>query len=110
VCIADESKWVDTLGQFPLPVEVLPMATGQVMRQFQAMGGQASVRQKEGVPLVTDNGQHIVDVRGLKIADPLAFEREVNQWAGVVTVGVFARQKAQVCLLGTPAGVKTLVF
>jgi ribose 5-phosphate isomerase A len=110
VCIADESKWVDTLGQFPLPVEVLPMATGQVMRQFQAMGGQTSVRQKDGAPLVTDNGQHIVDVRGLKIADPLAFEREVNQWAGVVTVGVFARQKAQVCLLGTPAGVKTLVF
>ena len=110
VCIADESKWVSTLGEFPLPVEVLPMATAQVMRQFEALGGQASVRLKEGAPLVTDNGQHIVDVRGLKIEDPLDFEREVNQWAGVVTVGVFARQKAQVCLLGTPSGVKTLVF
>ncbi len=110
VCIADESKWVSTLGQFPLPVEVLPMATAQVMRQFQAWGGQASVRQKDGAPLVTDNGQHIVDVRGLKIEDPMAFEQEVNQWAGVVTVGVFARQKAQVCLLGTPSGVKTIRF
>ena len=110
VCIADESKWVEHLGAFPLPVEVIPMATARVIRQFAAMGGSAKVRQKDGQPLVTDNGQHIVDVIGLNITDPLAFENQVSQWPGVVTVGVFAHQKAQVCLLGTPTGVKTLVF
>ena len=110
VCIADESKLVNALGAFPLPVEVIPMATARVMRQFAAMGGNASVRMKNGHPLVTDNGQHIVDVTGLKITDPLAFETQVNQWPGVVTVGVFAFQKAQVCLLGTSTGVKTLTF
>ncbi len=110
VCIADESKLVDVLGAFPLPVEVIPMATARVMRQFAAMGATAAVRQKDGQPLVTDNGQHIVDVKGLKITDPVAFETEVSQWPGVVTVGVFALQKAQVCLLGTSTGVKTLNF
>ena len=110
VCIADESKLVDALGAFPLPVEVIPMATARVMRQFAAMGATAAVRQKDGQPLVTDNGQHIVDVKGLKITDPVAFETEVSQWPGVVTVGVFALQKAQVCLLGTASGVKTLNF
>ena len=110
VCIADESKLVDALGAFPLPVEVIPMATARVMRQFAAMGGTAVVRLKDGQPLVTDNGQHIVDVKGLKITDPVAFENTVSQWPGVVTVGVFAMQKAQVCLLGTSTGVKTLTF
>ena len=110
VCIADESKWVEHLGAFPLPVEVIPMATARVLRQFAAMGGSAKVRQKDGQPLVTDNGQHIVDVTGLNITDPLAFETQVSQWPGVVTVGVFAFQKAQVCLLGTSTGVKTLTF
>ena len=110
VCIADESKLVDALGAFPLPVEVIPMATARVMRQFAAMGGSAVVRQKDGQPLVTDNGQHIIDVKGLKITDPVAFENTVSQWPGVVTVGVFALQKAQVCLLGTSTGVKTLAF
>lgn len=110
VCIADESKLVEHLGAFPLPVEVIPMATERVIRQFSAMGGSAKVRQKDGQPLVTDNGQHIVDVTGLKIADPLAFENQVSQWPGVVTVGVFAHQKAQVCLLGTGAGVRVLEF
>ena len=110
VCIADESKLVQTLGAFPLPVEVIPMATAQTIRRFAAMGGAATVRLKDGAPLVTDNGQHIVDVRGLKISDPLAFETTVSQWPGVVTVGVFAHQKAQVCLLGTASGVRTLTF
>ncbi|APW38553.1 ribose 5-phosphate isomerase A [Rhodoferax koreense] len=110
VCIADASKLVQTLGKFPLPVEVIPMATTRVIRQFAAMGGTAQVRMKNGAPLVTDNGQHIVDVTGLSIVDPLAFESEVNQWPGVVTVGVFAHQKANVCLLGTDEGVKTLTF
>jgi len=110
VCIADESKLVETLGAFPLPVEVIPMASSRIMAQFAAMGGQAQVRMKNGEPLVTDNGQHIIDVKGLKIQDPVGFETEVSQWPGVVTVGVFAHQKAQVCLLGTSDGVKTLKF
>ncbi len=110
VCIADESKLVDVLGAFPLPVEVIPMAAAQLMRQFAALGGSASVRLKDGAPLVTDNGQHIIDVLGLQIKDPLVFEMQVSQWPGVVTIGVFAVQKAQVCLLGTASGVKTLRF
>ncbi len=110
VCIADESKRVDVLGRFPLPVEVIPMATQRIVRQFAALGGSARVRLKEGQPLVTDNGQHILDVTGLSIRDPLAFETEVNQWPGVLTVGVFAQQKAAVCLLGTSGGVQTLNF
>ena len=110
VCIADDSKLVKTLGKFPLPVEVIPMAAKRVIRQFARMGGQAQVRLKDGQPLVTDNGQHIIDVSGLQIADPLAFESTVSQWPGVVTVGVFAHQRAQVCLLGTTTGVKTLKF
>jgi ribose 5-phosphate isomerase A len=110
VCIADESKLVQVLGRFPVPVEVIPMATQRLMRQFAAMGGAARVRLQGGNPVVTDNGQHILDVTGLAISDPLGFESEVNQWPGVVTVGVFARQKPHVCLLGTPGGVKTLVF
>ena len=110
VCIADASKRVQTLGAFPLPVEVIPMAARRLMRQFAALGGLAQVREKDGVPLVTDNGQHIVDVTGLQITDPRAFEAEVSQWPGVLTVGVFAFQKADVCLLGTPSGVQTLHF
>jgi len=110
VCIADESKLVGVLGAFPLPVEVIPMASSRIMAQFAAMGGQAQVRMKDGAPLVTDNGQHIIDVKGLKINDPMTFETQVSQWPGVVTVGVFAHQKAQVCLLGTSDGVKTLKF
>ena len=110
ICIADESKLVKTLGAFPLPVEVIPMASARIIRQFTAMGGAAQVRLKDGKPLVTDNGQHIVDVKGLQITDPLRFESDVSQWPGVVTVGVFAHQKAQVCLLGTATGVKTLTF
>jgi ribose 5-phosphate isomerase A len=110
VCIADESKLVDVLGAFPLPVEAIPMAAKQLIRQFIALGGTATVRLKDGAPLVTDNGQHIIDVLGLQITDPVAFEMQVSQWPGVVTVGVFALQKAQVCLLGTASGVKTLNF
>lgn len=110
VCIADESKRVDVLGKFPLPVEVIPMAVARIVRQFAALGGTATLRLKDGAPLVTDNGQQILDVRGLQIRDPLAFETEVSQWPGVVTVGVFAHQRAQVCLLGTPSGVQTLNF
>ncbi|OOG51958.1 ribose-5-phosphate isomerase RpiA [Polaromonas sp. C04] len=110
VCIADESKLVPTLGKFPLPVEVIPMATQRLIRQFATLGGRATVRLSDGQPLVTDNGQQLLDVTGLQISDPLAFESQVNQWPGVVTVGVFAHQKAHVCLLGTAGGVKTLKF
>ena len=106
VCIADQSKLVDTLGRFPLPVEVIPMAAAQIARKLRALGGQAVLR--HGV--VTDNGCHIIDVTGLQIVDPAAIEREINQWPGVVTVGIFARNRASVCLLGTPEGVKTLNF
>ncbi|MDB5944512.1 MAG: ribose 5-phosphate isomerase [Ramlibacter sp.] len=110
VCIADESKLVGVLGRFPLPVEVIPMAARRLMRQFAAMGGIAQLRMKDGQPLVTDNGQHILDVTGLTLSEPLRFENEVNQWPGVVTVGVFAHQKASVCLLGTAQGVRTMTF
>lgn len=110
VCIVDQSKRVDALGAFPLPVEVIPMAAQRIAAQFAAKGGQATLRLKDGQPLVTDNGQHILDVRGLRITDPLGFESEVNQWPGVVTVGVFAHQKATVCLMGTPTGVQTLKY
>lgn len=110
VCIADASKLVDVLGAFPLPVEVIPMAAQQIARRFAALGGTATLRLKGGQPLVTDNGQHILDVRGLQVADPLAFESDVNQWPGVVTVGVFAHQKASICLLGTAEGVKTISY
>lgn len=106
VCIADESKLVPVLGRFPLPVEVIPMAAPQVARRFAALGGQAALR----VGVLTDNGHPILDVRGLQITDPLAMETEINQWPGVVTVGIFARHRAAVCLLGTPGGVRTLTF
>ena len=110
VCIADESKRVEVLGRFPLPVEVIPMATQRIVRQFQALGGTAKVRLRDGRPLVTDNGQHILDVTGLAIGAPLAFEQQVKLWPGVVEVGVFAQQKAAVCLLGTATGVQTLTY
>jgi ribose 5-phosphate isomerase A len=110
VCIADESKRVATLGAFPVPVEIIPMAARRLCAQFAAMGAQAQVRQRAGAPLVTDNGQWILDVAGLRITQPLAFETTVSQWPGVVTVGVFAHQRAQVCLLGTALGVQELRF
>ncbi|HNU10133.1 MAG TPA: ribose-5-phosphate isomerase RpiA [Rubrivivax sp.] len=106
VCIADESKQVPVLGRFPLPVEVIPMAVAQLVRRFAALGGSATLR--EGVR--TDNGLPILDVRGLSITDPPAMEAEVNQWPGVVTVGIFARHRASVCLLGTRDGVRRLDF
>ena len=107
VCIVDETKQVPVLGAFPLPVEVIPMAAAQVARRFAAsFGGQAVLR----AGVVTDNGNHILDVRGLRIEDPFTMEAEVNQWPGVVTVGIFARHRARVCLLGTSSGVKTVTF
>jgi ribose 5-phosphate isomerase A len=107
VCIADESKLVEVMGRFPLPVEVIPMAAAQVARRFaSAYRGVATLR----AGVTTDNGNSILDVRGLAITDPLVMETEVNQWPGVVTVGIFARHRARVCLLGTAQGVRTIDF
>ncbi len=106
VCIADQSKQVQVLGAYPLPVEVITMAAPQVARRFAALGGVATLR--PGV--LTDNGHPILDVQGLRITDPLGLETEVNQWPGVVTVGIFARHRARVCLLGTPQGVRSLTY
>lgn len=104
VCIADESKLVDVLGTFPLPVEVIPMARSYVARQIVKLGGQPIWRES----VVTDNGNYILDVRGMKFVDPIESERTFNQIAGVVTVGLFAQRGADVLILGTASGVKKL--
>ena len=104
VCIADESKKVEALGAFPLPVEVIPMARSLVARKLVTLGGAPTWR--EGV--VTDNGNWILDVHGLSITDPVSTETLINQIPGVVTVGLFAHRKADVLLLGGPQGVRRL--
>jgi ribose 5-phosphate isomerase A len=106
VCIADESKRVAVLGQFPLPVEVIDMARAQVTRRFAALGGRAVLR----AGVLTDNGHPLLDVHGLQITDPAAMEAEINQWPGVVAVGIFARHRAKVCLLGTAQGVQRIEY
>lgn len=110
VCIADGSKLVNFLGKFPLPVEVIPMAQSAVIRQLNLLGGDARLRLAGNAPLITDNGNVIIDVFGLQITDPAVLEEKINNIVGVVTVGLFARQGANVCLLGTAEGVKTLHF
>jgi len=102
ICIADQSKLVDVLGQFPLPVEVIPMARSHVARELVKLGGSPEYR--EGI--VTDNGNHILDVHGLKIVDPVATEKAINAIVGVVTNGLFASRPADVLLVGTPEGVQ----
>jgi ribose 5-phosphate isomerase A len=104
VCIVDDSKLVDVLGRFPLPVEVIPMARSLVARQLLKLGGQPVWR--EG--LVTDNGNVILDVHNLEILDPAALETEINQLAGVVTVGLFARRPADVLLVAGDGGVERI--
>ena len=104
VCIADGSKLVDVLGTFPLPVEVIPMARSYVARELVKLGGQPVYR--EG--FTTDNGNIILDVHNLQIMEPVRLEEEMNNIAGVVTVGIFARRPADILLLGTRDGVKTL--
>ncbi|MBW8902067.1 MAG: ribose-5-phosphate isomerase RpiA [Massilia sp.] len=112
VCIADGSKLVEVMGKFALPVEVLPMARNAVMRQLAALGGQPKLRVKAGTDeaFITDNGGELIDVAGLQIADPVGLEAQINQIVGVIAVGLFARRGADVCLLGTADGVKTLTF
>lgn len=104
ICIADESKLVEVLGKFPLPVEVIPMARSYVARQLLKLGGHPVWR--EGI--ITDNGNQIIDVHHLKIVDPVGLEAAINQIAGVVTVGLFARRPADVLILGTDSGTKVL--
>ena len=104
VCIADESKLVDVLGRFPLPVEVIPMARSYVARQLVLLGGHPVWRER----VITDNGNHIIDVHDLRITDPAALETTINQIAGVVTVGLFAKRPADVLILGGESGVRTL--
>jgi ribose 5-phosphate isomerase A len=105
VCIIDDSKLVPALGTFPLPVEVIPMARSYVARELTKMGGQPVWR--DGV--VTDNGNLILDVHNLRLTDPVAFESEANQIAGVVTVGLFARRRADILIVAGDDGVKTLI-
>jgi ribose 5-phosphate isomerase A len=104
VCIADDSKLVEVLGHFPLPIEVIPMARSYVARELVKLGGYPIWREN----VVTDNGNQIIDVRELRITDPIGLEIKLNQIAGVVTVGLFAQRPADVLILGADSGVKTL--
>jgi ribose 5-phosphate isomerase A len=106
VCIADDSKQVEVLGRFALPVEVIEMARERIVRRFAAIGGRALVR----AGVLTDNGHPLLDVHGLAITDPPALESEINQWPGVVACGIFARHRAQVGLFGTANGVRRVDF
>jgi ribose 5-phosphate isomerase A len=111
LCIADASKRVDVLGNFPLPIEVVPMARTAIGRRVIALGGVPVLRvNTDGSPFITDNGNEIIDVKALKIADPIALEAMVNGWPGVVTVGLFATRGANVCLLGAPGGVERIDY
>lgn len=110
VCIADGSKLVKVLGKFPLPIEVIPMAQAVVARELSLLGGTPVLRMKDGKPLITDNGNMILDVHDLEITNPVAMEALMNNIVGIVTVGLFAKQGANVCLLGMADGVRTLTF
>ena len=105
ICIADESKLVDVMGEFPLPVEVIPMARSFIARELVKLGGRPVYR--EG--FVTDNGCDILDVHDLKIMEPIKLENELNKLPGIVTVGIFANRPADVLILGTPEGAKTVL-
>ena len=105
VCIADESKLVEVMGKFPLPVEVIPMARSYIARKLVKLGGRPVWREN----FITDNGNVILDVHDMKITDPIAMENEINSWAGVVTCGLFANRGADVLILGTPDGARTVM-
>ena len=104
VCIADESKLVDVMGKFPLPVEVIPMARSYIARELVKLGGRPVWREN----FTTDNGNVILDVHDMDIMEPIKMENEINSWAGVVTCGLFANRGADVLILGTPSGAKTV--
>ncbi|MEK7779176.1 MAG: ribose-5-phosphate isomerase RpiA [Pseudomonadota bacterium] len=104
ICIADQSKLVEVLGNFPLPIEVIPMARSYVAREIVLLGGQPALRQG----FKTDNGNVILDIHGMRIMNPVELETKLNQITGVVTNGLFALRPANVLLLGTDSGVKTI--
>ena len=104
VCIADETKLVDVLGTFPLPVEVIPMARSYIARELVKLGGRPVWRDN----FITDNGNIILDVHDFEIMEPIRMENEINKLAGVVTVGIFANRPADVLILGTPDGARTV--
>ncbi|ABB73744.1 ribose-5-phosphate isomerase RpiA [Nitrosospira multiformis] len=106
ICIADQSKLVDVLGKFPLPVEVIPMARGHVAREIVRLGGQPMLRQG----FTTDNGNVILDVHALQILNPIELETELNQITGIVTNGLFARRPADLLLLGDEGGIRTIAI
>ncbi len=112
ICIADQSKWVEVLGKFPLPIEVIPMARSFVARELVKLGGQPEWRVKDDGgalrPIVTDNGNWILDVHGMQITNPPLLETEINQIPGVVCNGLFARRGADVLLLASADGVRTI--
>jgi ribose 5-phosphate isomerase A len=110
ICIADESKLVEVMGKFPLPVEVIPMAANSLARSLKDLGATPVLRMKDGKPYLTDNSCYIIDAAGLQVRDPKALEQQINQMPGVVSVGLFALQGAAVCLLGSSSGIKTLKF
>jgi len=110
ICIADQSKLVKVLGKYPLPIEVIPMATNSVMRSLRALGAEPVLRMREGAPYVTDNHGYILDLAGLQIHEPRELEQQINQLPGVVSVGLFALRGAAVCLLGTEQGVRTIEY
>jgi len=112
VCIADASKCVATLGKFPLPLEVVSMARAAIARRIHALGGEPALRRRkeDGSVYLTDNGNEILDVQGLHITDPRALETTLNAWPGIVTAGLFAERGADLCLLGTDAGVRVVRY
>ncbi len=111
VCIADASKRVEMLGGFALPIEVVPLARAALSRKLTALKGEPVMRMaSDGTPYITENGHQIIDVKGLQIADPVALEAEIGSWPGVVTVGLFAKRHADMCLLSTDTGVQTLTY
>jgi len=111
ICIADASKRVNTLGQFALPVEIISCARAALCRRFVALGGNPIPRTAaNGSPYLTDNGHQIIDVHGLRITDPVALEMEINNWSGVVTVGLFAKRHANSCLLASEAGIQMMEY
>jgi ribose 5-phosphate isomerase A len=110
ICIADQSKLVKVLGKYPLPIEVIPMATNSVMRSLRVLGAEPVLRMREGAPYVTDNHGYILDLAGLQIHEPRELEQQINQLPGVISVGLFALRGAAVCLLGTEQGVRTIEY
>lgn len=110
ICIADESKLITVLGTFPLPVEVIPMAHALIAKKLTTLGGKPELRMQENHPYQTDNGNFILDIRQMQITDPVTLEDEINNMPGVVTVGLFAKRAADICLLGTESGVRTMEF